>query len=102
MEPSAESRARLFSYVRTLLFHFPIFLTIFKTAQVSIILMLELSVLHKSCLELNFQAIEVNPRVPCTAVFLRSRASVLFSDFSDYNQNGSSFYNIDARIKCLT
>ena len=34
--------------------HFPTFLTIFKTALVSIIFILELSVLHKSCLELNF------------------------------------------------
>ena len=38
------------------LFHFPSFLMIFKTALVSILIILELSVLHKSCLELNFQA----------------------------------------------
>ena len=45
---------------------------IFKTALVSIIFILELSVLDKSCLELNFQAKELISRVPCTPVFLRS------------------------------
>ena len=50
-------------------------LTIFKTALVSIILILELSVLDKCCLELNFQAKQVISRVPCTAVFLRLHTS---------------------------
>ena len=48
-------------------------LTIFKTTLVSIICILELSVLHQGCLEFNFQANGVICRVPCTAVFLRSR-----------------------------
>ena len=55
--------------------YFPSFLVIFETALVSIIFILELSVLDKSCLELNFQAIKIICRVPCTAVFLRSRTS---------------------------
>ena len=46
-----------------------------KTDLVSIIFILELSVLHKSCLELNFQANGIICRVPCTPVFLRSRTS---------------------------
>ena len=48
------------------------FWMIFETALVSIIFILELSVLDKSCLELNFQAIGSITRVPCMAVFLRS------------------------------
>ena len=55
--------------------HFPSVLTVFKTALVSIIFILELSVLHKSCLELNFQAKGIISRFPCTPVFLRSRTS---------------------------
>ena len=55
--------------------HFPSVLTTFKTALVSIIFILELSVLDKSCLELNFQAKGIISRVPCTAVFLRSCTS---------------------------
>ena len=55
--------------------HFLSVLTIFKTALVSIIFILELSVLDKSCLELNFQAKGIISRVPCTPVFLRSRTS---------------------------
>ena len=55
--------------------HFPSFRMIFKTALVSIIFILELSVLHKSCLELKFQAKGIISRVPCTPVFLRSRTS---------------------------
>ena len=55
--------------------HFPTVLTMFKTALVSIIFILELSVLHKSCLELNFRAKRTISRVPCTPVFLRSRTS---------------------------
>ena len=55
--------------------NFPYVLTIFKTALVSIIFILELSVFNKSCLELNFQANRINSRVPCTAVFLRLRTS---------------------------
>ena len=50
-------------------------ITIFKTALVSIIFILELSVFNKSCLELNFQAITMIFRVPCTTVFLRSCTS---------------------------
>ena len=46
-------------------------ITIFKTALVFIIFILELSVFNKSCLELNFQAIAIISRVPCTTVFLR-------------------------------
>ena len=48
---------------------------IFKTALVSIIFILELSVFNKSCLELNFQAMTIISRVPCTTVFLRLRTS---------------------------
>ena len=48
---------------------------LFETALVSIILILELSVLHKSFLELNFQDKAIISRVPCTPVFLRSRTS---------------------------
>ena len=55
--------------------NFPSILTIFKTALVSIIFILELSVLHKNYLELNFQAKRIISRVPCTPVFLRSRTS---------------------------
>ena len=55
--------------------HFPSVWTVFKTALVFIIFILELSVIHKSCLELNFQAIGIISRVPCTPVFLRSRTS---------------------------
>ena len=51
------------------------FWTIFKTALVSIIFILELSVLNKSCLELNFQANKIISRVPCTTVFLRFHTS---------------------------
>ena len=54
---------------------FPSVLTIFKTALVSIIFILELSVLDKSCSELNFQAKDIISRVPCTPVFLRSTTS---------------------------
>ena len=49
--------------------------SVLKTALVSIIFILELSVLDKSCLELNFQAKGSIFRVPCTPVFLRSRTS---------------------------
>ena len=55
--------------------HFPSVLKLFKTALVSIIFILELSVLDKSCLELNFQFKRIISRVPCTAVFLRSCTS---------------------------
>ena len=55
--------------------HFLSVLTLFKAALVSIIFILELSVLDKSCLELNFQAKGIISRVPCTPVFLRSRTS---------------------------
>ena len=55
--------------------YFPSFFMLFKTALVSILFILELSVLDKSCLELNFQVKEIISRVPCTAVFLRSRTS---------------------------
>ena len=55
--------------------HFLSVLTIFKTALVSILFILELSVLDKSCLELNFQVKGIISRVPCTAVFLRLRTS---------------------------
>ena len=55
--------------------HFPSVLTIFKMALVAIMFILELSVLDKSCLELNFQANKIISRVPCTPVFLRSRTS---------------------------
>ena len=55
--------------------HFPSVMTVFKTALVSIIFILELSVLDKSCLELNFQAKWIISRVPCTPVFLRSHTS---------------------------
>ena len=81
--------------------YFPFFLMIFKTALVSIIFILELSVLDKSCLELNFQAIRAIPRVPCTAVFLRSSTFNSLSDFFDNIYNSSSFYNIHPRIKRL-
>ena len=66
-------------------------LTLFKTALVSIIFILELSVLDKSCLELNFQAIDVLPRVPCMPVFLRSHISDSLSDFFDDIQKGHIF-----------
>ena len=46
-----------------------------KTALVSIIFILELSVLDKSFLEMNFQAKGIISRVPCTPVFLRLRTS---------------------------
>ena len=54
---------------------FSSFMTIFETDLVSIILILEISVLHKSFLKLNFQAKGIISRVPCTPVFLRSRTS---------------------------
>ena len=44
------------------------------------------------------------PRVPCTAVFLRSRVQnilYLFTLFPDDIWIGSHLYNIDPRIKCL-
>ena len=60
---------------------------IFESALISIILILELSVFNKSCLEFNFQAIKIICRVPCTAVFLRSRTF-------DFNIEYSNFLNI--------
>ena len=55
--------------------YFPSFVMLFKTALVSILFILELSVLDKSCLELNFQAKGIISRVPCKPVFLRLRTS---------------------------
>ena len=61
------------SRVQNILYFLHFFPMIFESALISIILILELSVLDKSCLELNFQATGTIHRVPCTAVFLRSR-----------------------------
>ena len=52
---------------------FSVFFDVIHGGIVSIIVILELSVSHKSCLELNFQVFGVISRVPCTPVFLRSR-----------------------------
>ena len=55
--------------------HFPSVLMIFKTAISFKVFILGISVFSKTCWKLNFTAIQVIFRVPCTAVFLRSRTS---------------------------
>ena len=69
--------------------HFPSVLTILKTALVSIIFILELSVLHKSCLELNFQA----KRIPCLFSYVRA--------LPVFNIEYSNFLNVHRRKKFL-
>ena len=54
-----------------------------------LIFILELSVLHKSCLELNLQAIGTISRVPCTPVFLRSHISARLLIFQCFTLQAS-------------
>ena len=61
------------SRVENILHFLHFFGTIFESALISKILIQELSVFNKCCLKLNFQASKIICRVPCTAVFLRSR-----------------------------
>ena len=70
----------------------------------SIILMLELSYYMQNSWAVDALFIGTIPRVPCTAVFLRSHVQniLCFSRFfRDDIWIGSHFYNIDPRIKCL-
>ena len=64
---SEEKQFISFRYVKT----FSSVLTIFKTAVSSKVFIVGISVFSKTCWKLDFTAIYVISRVPCTAVFLR-------------------------------